>query len=397
MGFLHGVETIELQEGPVPIIEVKSAIIGLVGTAAQGEPNKMYICRSREDVTEIFGEEQTGCTLHKAFDAIFDHINTTVIAINVYDPTVHINGLSDVSETDIINAIPLFENAFSEFGFFPKILIAPGWSHKTGVGAQLIATASKCRAIAIIDANEGITPEQAVTEKGNFGQNRAIFCYPKVKIYDPSSGTTITDWYSGRLAGVIAKVDKTEGYWVSPSNHVIEGIVGVERVLSYIPNDEDSELNYVNSQGVVSVLNFFDSGYRVFGNRTCAFPFQTSPVDTFICWRRTADIIEESVEYFTLQFLDKPMFTRPENAAREMLVRVEESVQGFLDSLMGRGALVYGKIYLRPEDNPVTELANGHITYTYEFTPPVPAERVTYKAVATVYPLEEAFKKIIGG
>jgi len=397
MGFLHGVETFELQEGPIQVTEVKSAVIGLVGTAAQGEPGEMHICRSRDDVTEIFGASAVDYTLYRAFDAIFDHANTTVVAINVYDPEEHTTGVEEVIAADIIAAIPTFESALSRFGFFPKILVAPGWSHETGVGAELISTAGKCRAVALIDSVEGATPEEAVTAKGDFGDNRAIFCYPKIKIYDVDAEAEVTDWLSGRMAGLIAQVDKEKGYWHSPSNHVLQGVTGVERLLTYIPNNEDTELNYVNSQGIVSVLNFLGSGYRLWGNRTCAYPFETSPVDSFICWRRTADIIEESVEYFTLQFLDQPMFSRPENAAREMLVRVQESVQGFLDGLMGKGALVYGKIYLRLADNPVTELAGGHITYTYDFTPPVPAERVTYKAVANVNPLKDAFAAIIGG
>ncbi len=395
MGFLHGVETFELQEGPAQVQEVKSAVVGLVGTASKGEPGVMHICRSRKDVELIFGQDEGG-TLLKAFDAVFDHVNTTVVAINAFDPLKHSAGIESVTAGDIIEVIPAFESCLAQFGFFPKLLIAPGWSQHVGVGAELVSVAGKCRAVAIVDCDPDMTPEQAVAQKKRYGQNRAIFCYPQVKVYDTKMNVEVEDWLSGRVAGLIAKVDKEKGYWHSPSNHLLQGITGAARILSYIPNNEDTELNYVNSQGIVSVLNFLGSGFRLWGNRTCAFPFSTTPADAFIPWRRTADIIEESVEYFTLQFLDQPMFTRPENASREMLSRVRESVQGFLDALVGRGALVYGKIMLNPDENPVSELAGGHIVYTYEFTPPVPAERITYKAVATVTPLKEAFAAVIG-
>lgn len=389
MGFLHGVETFEVQEGPVPVNEVKSAVVALVGTSPQGEPGEMYVIRKREDAEAAFsvdGDWSNG-TLKNAFDAIFDHVNVTVLAINAG---------SNATVGDVIEAIPNFEAALSRFGFFGKIFIAPGFSHELGVAAELVATAEKCRGVALLDTPEGLTPEQAVTFKNNFGQGNAIVCYPKVKVFDTVTEMEKLDWLSGRMAGLMASVDKDEGYHVSPSNHVLQGIVGAERILDYIPNNEDTELNYVNSQGIVSVLYFLGSGYRLFGNRTCAFPFQSDPL-TFIPWRRTASVIEESIEHFTLQFLDKPMFTRPADAKFGLLSRVEESVNDFIRALMSRGALVDGRCYVRLDDNPTGELAKGHLTYTYEITPPPPAERITYRAVINIKALGDVFAQIVGG
>ena len=491
MGFLHGVETIELTQGPVPVNEVKTGVIGLIGSAMEGEPNVMHVLRRRDDVAGVFGSASEGFSMHDALDAIFDHGSTTVLAINVFDPLLDIvsetetltswdsninysintvqlghsnvrdvaiteiilnddtvldatntfegpftidyvdgtvtwgewisvtladnsgfmvsgSGLKSISisynylnldnaaiRTRIVSSIHNFENALSEFGFFPKILIAPGFSHEAGVGAEMVVVANACRGIALVDCPEGLTPEQAVAYKQSFSSNRCVVCYPKVKRLNPLSGIEDLDWLSSRVAGVMAKVDHEEGYWISPSNHGIEGITGVERVLSYAPNNEDSELNYVNSQGITSILNFYGSGYRVFGNRTTAFPFGTSPVDTFICWRRVADCIEESIEYFTLQFLDKPMFTSPNNAQTELLARVQESVNNYIRSLLGRGALVDGNCEIVAEDNPTSELAAGHLVYRYYFTPPVPAERITYKAIANIDALSTIFSSII--
>lgn len=394
MGFLHGVETIELTTGPVPVLEVKSAIIGLIGTAPQGEPGVLHIVRTLAEATARFG--LTEGTLGNACRAIFDHVNVTVVAINAYDPAEHPGGVGDVNAADVIALIPSFSDAFAQFGFFPKILIAPGWSYQAGVGAALVSAAAKCRGVALIDVPGGQTPEQAVAFKGTFGQGNAIVCYPRVRIFDLQAEAEALDWLSGRAAGLMAQVDKEEGYHVSPSNHVLQGVIGVERLLSYVPSDEDSELNYVNSQGLTSILYWNGSGYRLFGNRTAAFPASSAPL-TFIPWRRVASIIEESIEYYSVQWLDKPMFTRPEDARFGLLDRVQESVNDFIRAKMAEGVLVSGKCYIRLDDNPTSELAAGHLTYTYEITPPPPAERITHRAVIDSAALGTVFAQLVGG
>ncbi|CAG75673.1 bacteriophage tail sheath protein (partial), partial [Pectobacterium atrosepticum SCRI1043] len=43
--YLHGVETIEVETGARPVKTVKSAVIGLIGTAPQGKrPNSNFLC-----------------------------------------------------------------------------------------------------------------------------------------------------------------------------------------------------------------------------------------------------------------------------------------------------------------------------------------------------------------
>jgi phage tail sheath protein FI len=223
---------------------------------------------------------------------------------------------------------------------------------------------------------------------------------PKVEIADTNGNVTL-DWLSSRLAGLIAQVDKNQtdysgqtGYWCSPSNYVLAGVIGVETIFPYNPKDTDSALNYMNSQGLVSVLNVNGSGYRSWGNHSTGFPASADPL-TFITWRRTMDIIEESIQFFTLQFLDQPMFTRPGELATTLIGQVELSVNDFIRSKIGT-ALVAGRCYLSLDDNPVSALANGHITYRIEATPPAPMERVTHQFVVDVNGLKTVFAQLVG-
>ena len=88
--FLHGVETIEIMKGPRPIRQVKTAVVGLIGTAPTGAVNEPVIVLSTRDAVQ-FGDAAVaaGFTIPQALDAIFDQGAGTVIVINVCDPAIH--------------------------------------------------------------------------------------------------------------------------------------------------------------------------------------------------------------------------------------------------------------------------------------------------------------------
>ena len=93
--------------------------------------------------------------------------------------------------------------------------------------------------------------------------------------------------------------------------------------------------------------------------------------------RRTADIIEESLEYFTQQYNDAPM-------SNALIDTILESANGFIRALVGKGATIDGKAWFDPNKNPVTQLEGGQIAFSYDFMPPPPAERITYEATINV-------------
>lgn len=91
--FLHGVETIEVQQGTRPINAVKTAVVGLVGTApiwgvaAENRTvNRPVLITSPADAARYFGPDVNGYTIPAALKAIFDQGAGIVIAVNVFDP-----------------------------------------------------------------------------------------------------------------------------------------------------------------------------------------------------------------------------------------------------------------------------------------------------------------------
>lgn len=458
--FLHGVETIEVENGPRAVRVVKSAVIGLIGTAPTGPVNELTLCLS-EKAGADFGPRLDGFSIPKALKAIYDHGAGTVLIINVLDPDRHrseatgqsvtfglnnritlphatilsatvktdsktfvegtdytlnlttgeLRRLTDgsipakgtvtvdyvyadpslVTPGDIIGAVDVagrrtglnaLEDAYNLYGFFAKLLIAPGFSTLGSVSTELIAAADKYGAMALLDAPVGTTPSQAITGRGPMGtinfatsSERAILCYPHVKVYDSATDSNQLEPYSQRLAGLIAAKDLERGYWWSPSNTEIKGIVGIERPLSARIDDPNSEVNLLNENGIVTIFNSFGTGLRSWGNRSAAWP-SVSHMKNFISVRRVKDIIDESIRYFSLQFIDMPI-------TQAVIDAIVESVNQFLRKLCGDGALLGGECWYDPERNPQTQLELGNVLFQYKITPPPPMERITYESEIT--------------
>lgn len=476
--YLHGVETVELDIGARPVSTVKTAIIGLIGTAPvwqvdeDGNVNELMLVTNYVNVKK-FGSITEGYTIPYALDAIFDQGGAEVVVINVFDPAEHktaviaesvtfntqntaqlahegVQGVvvkssdglttyvagtdynvdaygkltrlgggaiaqgatvkvdydyadpTKVTNADIIGGIDgvtgnyrglkLFLQSFARFGAFPKLLIAPGFCSQLAIATEMIPIAEDLKAIALVDAPVGATYQQAIEGRGETGEinfytssERVVLCYPHVKIYDTDTGETILEGLSARLAGVIANKDKKRGYWWSPSNTEIRGIIGVERLLTARVNEPDSEVNRLNEAGITTVFNSYGTGWRVWGNRTAAWPTVTHPKN-FINIRRAADILYESIEYAMLQFLDRPI----NNA---LVDNILNTVNGYMRTMIARGAFIDGKCWFDEAKNPDTEIALGHLTFDVDFMPPPPAERISFDAFIDI----ELLKQITGG
>ena len=494
--FLHGVEVIEVPNGPVPVSVVKSAVIGLVGTApswAVGSPsvavppNTPTLVSSALDAAN-FGPIVRGYTIPYALAAIQAQGAGQAIVVNVFDPTRHftaiaataltfnaqgainlghmgvssvvvtsnpagttyiagtdytldpVNGVvnivavgsgghitagasvliafnyadpSKVVDADIIGAVTggvytgmqALQTTFGTMGFFPKILIAPGYSQDASVASALAAMASKIRAMALVDSAPATSAAAAVANRGvtsnSFASNskRIILCYPQESFLDSGivptgvtlspSGTPLTTQfnaiavapYSQWVAGAMAARDLAKGYWWSPSNTQVNGILGPDVQLYASILDPSSDVNNLNAAGIMTVFNAFGTGLRVWGNRSAAYPSTTTP-DNFISVRRTMDVIEESVELAMLQFIDQPI-------SNALIDAILASANAFIRSLIQRGALVAGAASFNPAENPSAQISGGQLVFDIDVMPPPPAERITFQAFIDVTLLQQ--------
>jgi phage tail sheath protein FI len=87
------------------------------------------------------------------------------------------------------------------------------------------------------------------------------------------------------------------------------------------------------------------------------------------------DVVHESLEDASLQFIDRPI-----NQA--LIDAIRETGNAFMRTLIQRGALLTGSKVLTyiKADNPDTEVAAGHLTFALTFMVPVPGERITLQS-----------------
>lgn len=290
--------------------------------------------------------------------------------------------IGGVNAAGLRTGLKAFADSYNLFGFFPKIFIAPGFSSLNSVSAELIASAEQLAGIAYIDAPIGTTVQQAIAGRGpsgsinfNTSSDRVRLCYPHVKVYDAATNSERLEPLSIRAAGLRAKVDNDNGYWWSSSNRELLGVIGLERPLTARVDDPNSEVNLLNEVGITTVFNSFGTGLRLWGNRTAAWPTVTH-MRNFENVRRTKDLVDESIRFSSLQFVDMPI-------TQALIDSITESVNLFLRKLIGDSALLGGECWWDPARNPQTEQELGHLLFNYKLTVPLPFERGTFETEIT--------------
>lgn len=321
---------------------------------------------------------------------------------------------SKVATSDLIGAVTsnvytglqCFTLSFGTFGFNPRILIAPGYNGYVGskdqaVSTALITVANQLHDIAIIDSPATITVTTALANRANSASGfsvasyRAALAFPNLQFFDigilptgntiNQSGTVLNTLanvqvdgpYSAWMAGEWSATILAHGFWWSPSNQPMNGPTGPDTTIYMSPFDPNADTNNLNAAGIVTVLNGFGTGLRVWGNRSSAFPTNTDPA-TFLGVRMALDVVEISIQQASLQFLDQPITVGWINS-------ILGSVNGFIRTMIQQGGLVAGSnIGYNPNDNSATQLAAGIVTFEINLMPPPPAEQIVYNFIVNV-------------
>lgn len=158
---------------------------------------------------------------------------------------------------------------------------------------------------------------------------------------------------------------------MSSSNHAYTGIEGTDVPITFALSDKTCEANLLNAQGITTVVNMYGNGIVEWGNYTAAFPSTTTP-DAFECVRRSLMIMKRSITMACAQFIDVKQVKQAD------IDLVRNTVNQYYNRLTAEGKIVYGQCFFDPAKNPATELAQGHVTFSNEWTPAVPMQRMTF-------------------
>jgi len=288
---------------------------------------------------------------------------------------------SKVTAADIVGGVDAATGAetglevvrqvYPKLGMTPGILTAPRFSTNATVSAALQAKTKeingvfKCVCIADVDSSaDGARKyadvkeqkeRQALTDPNAYG----VWGYGKVGdvMYSGSALASALTAYTDAASDDIPS---------NPSNKTIAISAmcladGTEVLL-----DQD-QANVVNSYGVATWLNM--NGFRLWGNRTCAYPGNTDPKDSFFSCRRYMSWRANSFILTYFQKVDSPLNKRLIEAIVD-----SENVRG--NGYVAMGVAARDEIVYNEDENPVTDLMNGKITFHQYMTPYTPAEDI---------------------
>lgn len=258
--FLHGVRVVEINRGPRTVRSVSSSVIGIIGTAPEADESAFPLNKPTliaGSTTEAAKLGKSG-TLPSAIDGIFAQAGAIIVVIRVEegedDEATLLNVIGDVNGDGSYTGLHAFLASQSSLGVIPRILIAPGFCDQAVI-TELIPIAERLRAVIIADA-PNTSDSEAVTFATTCASQRVYTVYPEVI---NTSGDFVPA--SPYLAGVIARTDNENGFWCSPSNKIINGIVGLSKPIDYSFGDSACKSNYLNENRIATIIN--QDGFRL--------------------------------------------------------------------------------------------------------------------------------------
>jgi len=347
-------------------------------------------------------------SLSKTNTTIITRLATGAIASDTATLTLEGDkpGTTAITSDDIIGGIDIstgkksglecIEDVFPKTARVPGVIICPKFSKDPLVAAVMEAKSESingcfaCTCLIDVDTTNVKKAQDVFTWKQSnnivFPRQELLFGKPALK-----GATQQKVWNFACQQGAL--LQWTDAYrggglpYCSPSNKNLK----MNALITEDGTEIDLNLldaNMLNSQGVVSALNFI-GGWRSWGNRTAAYPANSDVKDMFIPVRRMFDYVGNTVVLTIWQKVDEP-------GNRRLIDSIVNSIQLWLDGLSNQEALLGARIEFRHDENPTTEILNGHYVFHIYIAVPTPAEWLDFRIeywvpyIQTLFETEEA-------
>ena len=342
-------------------------------TEGAGETAATRALERDTDYSILYDRDDTDtyvCIVELLEDGSAYNAETVSVAYSAADPKT-------ATVADVVDGVAQVDACLTAVGLVPDLIAAPGWSHNTVVAAVMATKAAAVNGLfkgkAVIDADsseDGVTEYSQLSgykNKNNFVDVDQILCWPMVQLGD------YRFHLSTQLCGLMATVDAgNRGIpYESPSNKNLKMdacVLADGTPVNLTWNQVDL---IAGSWGVVTAVNFLDSGWVAKGNYTACYPGNTDVKDQFIPVSRMFDFIGNTLIRTFWSKLDKPMTP----ALRDSIL---QTCNIWLGGLTGGGYLYGARCEMLAEENPLTSLLDGIITLHVYNAPPVPAQEIDF-------------------
>lgn len=361
-----------------------SVVVKVVPANGKGDALELD---AEKDYSLVFNDDNRLVIVRNP-DGAIKPTDSLTVTYSVLDPSL-------VTAKDIIggvdaqgnsSGIELANRAYPKYNEILGSLIAPKYSRDLGVTSALLATAKKlnvkyvANALVDFDTSKMTTYADAVAIKQKAG---LIDANLNILVGDlVSNGKRINQsTHLAALKQTIAALNDGIPN-KNPSNKIYVGVTGFQLNGTDLYLDE-SQAEYLNKNGLIVSINNV-AGWLCWGNRTAAFPASSDIKDTDIAIRDMFNWLRNTCIITTRQMVD-------ESIDRALVLRIENTLQSWLDGLVGIGKLISGSIQFPKELNPESELIKGNIRFLLKFTSGPTASSITTEIEFNVNDLVKMF------
>ncbi|HCD43986.1 MAG TPA: phage tail protein [Lachnoclostridium sp.] len=347
------------------------------------------ILKDTVKITALQGVEDKALSENKDFIMDFNSAGDLVITLlstgNAYETSevkasFKVIAPDMVKEEDLIGfynvetgeetGMEVLRQIYPKYGLIPGVLLAPGWTVKSNIGAALQA---KCegisgifRTMCLLDLDTKRAKKYAdclmLKKEMGYDEEHSIVLWPKVM----KDGKQYS--YSAIYGAMMSYYTVINGDvpYVYPSNKLlnVDGAVladGTEVLLDQVQAGE------LNGSGIVTA--FHDNGWKSFGNNTGCYPGNTDPKDRWIGCRRMFDFV---ANYFITVYRAK----LDEGMNKRMVDDIINSFNIWGNSLMASGMCAGLYAEYRKDENTISDILAGHMKVRIHFAPYTPAEYI---------------------
>ena len=293
--------------------------------------------KAKKDASQAFKKG----SIYRALKGIEDQAVNTQIILSVFTKDDDSDTNDEITECK--KAVADLTKAKSRFGYNPKLIIAPEYSHEDAVKGEIEKVATRLKATGIVDL-KAQDAAAAIVKMGDFGTRRLVAAYPNVKVWDDETNAYVYEGQSARIAGMIAHTDGASefGYSDSYSNRVMIGVSGTEIDVDF-ELGETCTADELRAAKISTVIR--ESGFRAWGG-------ETSDQDTI--WKdlarvRVFDRISQACQKGVLFAIDKKA---------DQLYHAKRSVSELLRGLVGAKVLL-GYELSWSEKNTLANITDG--------------------------------------
>jgi len=363
----HGVSVTEINEGTRTIRTVNTAVIGVVCTANDADPQAFPLNTPTliTNVNQAIGKAGESGTLVHSLDAIADQCSPVIVAIRVEEGDTEDETTSNIIGNTVngkYTGLKALRSAQTQLGVKPRILGVPAYDNKF-VAAELAAISQDLRAFSYIAAHDCESISDVIDYRKNFSQRELMLIWPDFLSWDSVKNQEATAYATARALGLRAKIDQEIGWHKTLSNVGVNGVTGVNQDVFWELQNPNTDAGLLNANDITTLIRA--DGFRFWGGRTCS----DDPLFQFENYTRTAQIIADTIAEAHMWAIDKPMST-------VLFKDIAEGINAKLKEWTTRGYLIGGEAWIDTEINTKETLKAGEFHLDYDYTPAPPLENL---------------------